>query len=41
MGHSNIKQTMAYSDINNRSLFESHDNAMSPRLNRLLGRPNP
>lgn len=41
MGHTNLKQTLAYSDINNRSLFESHDTAMSPRLNRLLGRPNP
>jgi integrase/recombinase XerD len=41
MGHTNIKQTLAYSDINNQSLFESHDAAMSPRLNRLLGRPSP
>lgn len=39
MGHSNVKQTLAYSDINNRSLYESHDQAMSPRLNKLLGRP--
>lgn len=41
MGHSNIKQTLAYSDINNRSLYESHDTAMTPRLNRLLGKPTP
>lgn len=41
MGHTNIKQTLAYSDINNRSLFEAHDKAMSPRLNNLLGRSTP
>lgn len=41
MGHTNLRQTLAYSDINNRSLYEAHDTAMTPRLNRLLGRPTP
>lgn len=38
MGHTNTKQTLAYSDINNRSLYEAHDEVMTPRLNTLLGR---
>lgn len=37
MGHTNTKQTLAYADINDRSLFEAHDTAMSNRLNGLLG----
>lgn len=41
MGHTSQKQTLAYSEINNRSLYEAHDTAMSPRLNRLLGKPTP
>lgn len=37
MGHSNIKQTLAYSRVNDPKLAESHDAVMSPYLQRLLG----
>lgn len=41
MGHTNRKQTMAYSNINDPTLYRAHDAVMTPRLNRLLGRPTP
>jgi type 1 fimbriae regulatory protein FimB len=36
LGHSNLKQTLAYSRVNNKKVAESHEAAMDPRLSRLL-----
>lgn len=36
LGHSNIRQTLAYSKVNNRKVAEAHERAMDPRLDKLL-----
>lgn len=36
LGHSNIKQTLAYSRVNNHKVAEAHARAMNPRLDKLL-----
>lgn len=36
LGHTTLKQTLAYSRVNNHKVAEAHDRAMSPRLNTLL-----
>lgn len=36
LGHSSLKQTLAYSKVNNRKVAEAHERAMGPRLNKLL-----
>jgi integrase/recombinase XerC len=36
LGHSDLKQTLAYSRVNEKKVFESLQDAMDPRLNLLL-----
>lgn len=36
LGHSNVRQTLAYSRVNNSKIAEAHDKAMTPRLEKLL-----
>lgn len=38
LGHRSLKQTLAYSQVNDRKVAESHERAMSPRLDKLLFR---
>jgi site-specific recombinase XerD len=40
MGHTNVRQTLAYSKVNNRKVAEAHDRAMTPRIERLLNIQN-
>jgi site-specific recombinase XerD len=36
LGHTNIKQTLAYSKVNDHKVAESHEDAMDPRLSALF-----
>jgi hypothetical protein len=36
LGHTNIKQTLAYSKVNDHKVAESHEAAMDPRLAALF-----
>lgn len=36
LGHTNVKQTLSYSQVNDRKVAEAHERAMTPRLNSLL-----
>lgn len=38
LGHSNMRQTLAYAKVNNRKVAEAHERAMAPRLDKLLFR---
>lgn len=40
LGHTNLKQTLAYSKVNNRKVAEAHEKAMGPRLDKLLSFEN-
>ena len=40
LGHTNVKQTLAYSKVNNHKVAEAHERAMTPRLNSLLAFKN-
>lgn len=39
MGHTNVKQTLAYSRVNDKKVNEAHERAMGPILERLLNEP--
>jgi len=36
LGHSNVRQTLAYSRVHNHKIAEAHERAMVPRLEKLL-----